>query len=162
MSAFIEPVNLPRRVDAPNTVSTHSDLREQAADLIEAAGVWIKAVHQIPGVHTPYAGGSYGDLVEDPGTPMNWLAGPAIFILAATRFIEDADRFLGLSRITEFRRVVQHENGALGCGEALTSGLKMPGQNRHLIHSPVRKKSVRSLCVGPVLTGQGDRLPQPG
>ena len=82
----------------------------------------------------------------------------SLLVLPATRSIKDADRLLGLPRITEFRRVVQHENRAVRRRQALTSGLKMPGQNRHLVNAPVGKEPIRCLGVTPILASQRDGL----
>lgn len=80
-------------------------------------------------------------------------AGTSIFILSATRFIEDADRLLRLPGKTEFCRVMQDENRSICRREAFPGGLKMPGQNCRLIDSPVGKEPIRHLGVRPILAG---------
>jgi len=76
--------------------------------------------------------------------------------------VHKADRLRSLPRVTEFRRIMQDENGAVRGGKALTSGLKMPIQNRHLTNPPVGKESIRRLGVRPVLASQRDCLTQSG
>lgn len=51
----------------------------------------------------------------------------------------------GLPRITEFRRVVQHENRAICRSEALEGRLKMPGQNRISFTRPLERNRYAAL-----------------
>ena len=67
-----------------------------------------------------------------------------------------------LPRITEFRRVVQHEDRAFRRCKAFAGGLKMPGQNRRLIDPPIGKEPICRLGVGPILASQRNGLAQSG
>ena len=69
----------------------------------------------------------------------------SVLVFPAARLIEDADRFFGLPGITEFRRVMQDENGAVRRREALAGGLKMPGQNCLSLTRPLARNRYAAL-----------------
>lgn len=85
-------------------------------------------------------------------------------VLARTseRLMQNADRLHRLPRITEFRRVVQHENGSVRRLEALQGGPEVPRPNRRFVDPPVGKESIRRLGIRPVLASQWDGLSESG
>jgi hypothetical protein len=63
--------------------------------------------------------------------------------------------------ISELRRIVQYQDGPVSGGEPLACGLEVARQDIPFTHAFVRQETIRSLGIGPVLTGHWDTLPSP-
>ena len=75
----------------------------------------------------------------------------ASFILTAVHAAGDADRLGALALEGEFGGVLDHQNGAVRCGEAVTCGLEMAGEDLRLADPIIGEEAVSRLRVRPIL-----------
>ena len=68
--------------------------------------------------------------------------------------VQNAQRLSRLALIGELCCVVQDQDRAIGRSRAVAGGPEMPCENWLLTNSPVGKKAVSRLGVGPILAGQ--------
>ena len=80
-------------------------------------------------------------------------------VAAAIDTLRDPDGLGRLSFINEFRRIMEHENQAVGRPHALAGRLKMSGQNIGLADPVIGEKAIGRLRVGPILADQRNALP---
>src|SRR5271157_5438216 len=80
-------------------------------------------------------------------------------VAAAIYTLRDPDGLRGLSFINKFRRVMEHENQALGGSHALAGRLKVSGQNIGLVDPVIGEKAIGCLRVGPILADLRNALP---
>src|SRR5207253_9012128 len=71
----------------------------------------------------------------------------------------DADRLRALPRIGKLGRIMEHKHRAVSGGGAITSRLKMAGQNVRLADALIGEKAVGLLGGSPILTDQRNALP---
>src|ERR1700680_1090252 len=71
----------------------------------------------------------------------------------------DADRLRVLPRIGKLGRIMEHKHQAVSGGCAITSRLKMAGQNVRLADALIGEKAIGRLGVSPILTDQRNALP---
>jgi hypothetical protein len=73
------------------------------------------------------------------------------FVLTAVHAASDADRLGALALERELGGVLDHQNGAVRRGEAVTCGLEMAGEDLRLADPIIGEEAVGCLCVRPVL-----------
>ena len=81
------------------------------------------------------------------------------FVLTAVHAAGDADRLGALALERELGGVLDHQNGAVRRGEAVTCGLEMAGEDLRLADPIIGEEAVGCLCVRPVLARERQACP---